>query len=86
MQKRRRVSTDNPNKRRLFRERSKCKLFQIQQVSEPDCTHSGLTKMGSSANACKVRCKVCKATIYDEMMIQKTIRLAWRATKSSCGG
>ena len=88
MQKRRRVSEDNPNKLdQLFPNRpwSKCKFSQVLQVSEPDCTHSELTKIGSNANACKVRCKICKATIYDER-IQKTIHLAWRTTKSSCGG
>ena len=69
MQKRRRVSKDNPNKLdQLFPNRpwSNCTFSQVLQVSEPDCTHSELTKIGSNANACKVKCKICKVAIYDE--------------------
>ena len=38
----------------------------LRGVSEPDCTHSELTKIGSNANACRVKCKICKTTIHDE--------------------
>ena len=39
----------------------------LLRILEPDCTHPELTEIGSSATACKVRCKICKAIIYDEV-------------------
>ena len=39
----------------------------LLRILETDRTHPELTEIGSSATACKVRCNICKAIIYDEV-------------------